>query len=884
MASKVVSKVVGGVMSINEKQTLQSKGIWEALRRLTVIDENRSNGVPLNPYFRNPTPGALDPLSYDDPITLPAGDIAGNPYWKRDARRNYPRLSVVSQADVVALLTVGSAAAPKTDLVGAAGAQALVAAAEEGQTKGLGGHLAAKPPVDAIKDLLVDGLPPTPSGQSLASGSWDVHKYKLTAEPSYSEGETFVFGFPYKAAFESKSSCISYSVGVFSDGTLAGTEAAAVFAVCNDGNCCKGNGDDEDPKIVDSPVAFSTIRAFPLARLTRLSKSVTASSVFPTDKVPGSINLPYVNNVPHRGNPTLYICGTDEYGTATETKALEVGMSPRELCDKFHKLHKQIYDDFDIKFDYFGRTSTDKHTEVVQDVFLKLWEKKWLEERVTTQPFCEGHNAFLGRTCTSYTMYQMTLLTSDFQPTDLSKEPVLVVDMTTLAEINWTDWWKADDVELYQFMGKDNTPFHAVIFPACEIGTGDNWTMVHNISTTEYLNYEGTKFSKSRSIGVFGDQAKDTGIPTSVFRYYLLSSRPEHSDTQFEWSSFVLANNSILLANIGNFINRIVKFVNAKFDGIVPEYSPTLTDDNFDFPGWIGDVQNLLDEYISEMDFVHLRSGVEKATAISSQGNTLLQYRLDNSCLEKEPERTKTVIGYALSSSDLPLIQHANLENLPENYLLKYYLYHAMTWPQLSYVAVDVSRPAKTPYDHPKIVGYVLAKIEEEPADGVQHGHITSISVMRTHRRLGIAEKLMRQAQLAMVETFGARYVSLHVRVSNFAAIHLYCQTLGFRNDKTELKYYADGEDAYSMRLDLDDLRQQLEGEISEKKEKREKKVGDNDAEKKEVDGAFSDEGEPVGEAGHAVHTSRERKVKVKVGRALGVGELVERVEAKSAA
>jgi len=100
-----------------------------------------------------------------------------------------------------------------------------------------------------------------------------------------------------------------------------------------------------------------------------------------------------------------------------------------------------------------------------------------------------------------------------------------------------------------------------------------------------------------------------------------------------------------------------------------------------------------------------------------------------------------------LKPSDIPLIQHANLENLPENYFLKYYLYHALSWPQLSYVAVDVSRPKKTPYDYPKIVGYVLAKMEEEPADGVAHGHITSLSVMRTHRRLGIAEKLMRQSR-----------------------------------------------------------------------------------------------------------------------------------------
>lgn len=66
----------------------------------------------------------------------------------------------------------------------------------------------------------------------------------------------------------------------------------------------------------------------------------------------------------------------------------------------------------------------------------------------------------------------------------------------------------------------------------------------------------------------------------------------------------------------------------------------------------------------------------------------------------------------------------------------------------LSFLSFQVSRPQKTPYDPPKIVGYVLAKMEEEPSDGIQHGHITSLSVMRTHRRLGLAEKLMRQSRM----------------------------------------------------------------------------------------------------------------------------------------
>ncbi|OAA58948.1 hypothetical protein SPI_06150 [Niveomyces insectorum RCEF 264] len=187
MASKAAAKAVstvGNAVSI-------SQGIWEGIRRVMALDKNRSNGVPLNPYFRYPTPGSVDPLAYDDPVTVPAGDIAGNPYWKRDSRRNYPRLSVVNQADAVALLTVGNAVAPKTELIGAAGTQAIVAATEAGQTKGLSAHLETTSPTDAAKDLFVNGLPPTPSGQSLSSGSWDVHKYTLDEEQSYTDESSY---------------------------------------------------------------------------------------------------------------------------------------------------------------------------------------------------------------------------------------------------------------------------------------------------------------------------------------------------------------------------------------------------------------------------------------------------------------------------------------------------------------------------------------------------------------------------------------------------------------------------------------------------------------------------------------------------------------------
>lgn len=77
---------------------------------------------------------------------------------------------------------------------------------------------------------------------------------------------------------------------------------------------------------------------------------------------------------------------------------------------------------------------------------------------------------------------------------------------------------------------------------------------------TEYLNYEDTKFSKSRGVGVFGDMAKDTGIPSDVWRFYLLYVRPEGQDSAFSWADMAVKNNSELLNNLGNFINRLVEF------------------------------------------------------------------------------------------------------------------------------------------------------------------------------------------------------------------------------------------------------------------------------------------------------------------------------------
>lgn len=225
-------------------------------------------------------------------------------------------------------------------------------------------------------------------------------------------------------------------------------------------------------------------------------------------------------------------------------------------------------------------------------------------------------------------------------------------DKENLAGKNWEKWWKnPDDVSLYQFMGKDNVPFHTIIFPGSELGSGENWTKVHKLSAADYLNYEGGKFSKSKKVGVFGNNVQDTGIDPDIWRFYLLSRRPETNDSEFKWEEFVSANNSDLLKNLGNLVQRVVKFCQAKMGGVVPDYnkySESFIDEHRK------QVNAQLKTYLEHAEAIKLRQGLSDALHLSGLGNKLLQdNKLDNRLLTEEPDRCAAVIGLALNQLHL---------------------------------------------------------------------------------------------------------------------------------------------------------------------------------------------------------------------------------------
>lgn len=193
-------------------------------------------------------------------------------------------------------------------------------------------------------------------------------------------------------------------------------------------------------------------------------------------------------------------------------------------------------------------------------------------------------------------------------------------------------------------MAKDNVPFHSVVFPATLLAINKNYTTVTNIMATEYLNYEDGKFSKSRGIGVFGNDAQDTGIPADVWRYYLAAARPEGQDSNFSWNDLVARNNSELLNNLGNFINRALVFCEKNFNSTVPNIIPT--EDEYIV---LALINRELQGYVQSMEKAKLRDGLRHTLSVSRHGNQYLQSQQPWVLLkgsDDQKQRAGTIIGF----------------------------------------------------------------------------------------------------------------------------------------------------------------------------------------------------------------------------------------------
>ncbi len=212
----------------------------------------------------------------------------------------------------------------------------------------------------------------------------------------------------------------------------------------------------------------------------------------------------------------------------------------------------------------------------------------------------------------------------------------------------WKKWWRldegADDVTYVEFMGKDNVAFHTVSFPATILGSGDPWKMVDTLKAFNWLNWYGGKFSTSMNRGVFMDQALEL-LPADYWRWYLIANSPESSDSSFTWEQFQATINKDLADVLGNFVNRIVKFTESKFEGKVPEGGEAgpLEDKLY------ADISGLIVEATQAFEEMEMRKAAQAIRRIWVLGNEYLQEAAPWTAFKTDVTRAGVIVRHGLN-------------------------------------------------------------------------------------------------------------------------------------------------------------------------------------------------------------------------------------------
>ncbi len=195
----------------------------------------------------------------------------------------------------------------------------------------------------------------------------------------------------------------------------------------------------------------------------------------------------------------------------------------------------------------------------------------------------------------------------------------------------WRAWWQEPNARGYYFIGKDNIPFHAIIWPAELLGVGDQFdalmggrepkplTLPFDVPANEFMNLEGQKISGSRNWAVWASDFLTRYDPDAL-RYYLTVNMPESKDTDWDWDEFYHRNNDELVATWGNLANRVLSFAFKHWDGIVPDPGERTPMDE--------DLLRVVDDGFKtvgeEFDAVHLRAGLNEAMRLASEVNKYL--------------------------------------------------------------------------------------------------------------------------------------------------------------------------------------------------------------------------------------------------------------------
>ena len=445
------------------------------------------------------------------------------------------------------------------------------------------------------------------------------------------------------------------------------------------------------------------------------------------------------------GHDVLMVSGSDANGTPITVKADELGISPREVVDKYHPKILGYWDRLGITFDLFTTTMTENHHSVTQEFFLNLLEKGYMikgtseqfydpeAQRFLPDRYVEGECPHCGYPDARGDQCDNCGRTLD--PTDLinprsrlsGAEPVrretehyffdlpafadrlrdwlesqvtwrkhvrnwalgMVEDMPVRAMTRdidwgvdvpvddlgpgkkiyvwfdavigylsasiewasktddpeaWTRWWKDPDAESYYFVGKDNIPFHTVIWPAMLMGHGD-LNLPTDVPANQYITFKGAKASKSKGVGnSIGWYAER--LQPDALRYAIASVLPEQNDTDLSDNEIIRRVNEELVATWGNLVNRVLSMSAANFDGRVPDRGE-LTDADQAIVELGEKAVVTVGGHIERVELrAGLRAAMDAATEVNAYLNATEPWRL----LKEDPARAGTILWTAIQA------------------------------------------------------------------------------------------------------------------------------------------------------------------------------------------------------------------------------------------
>ena len=233
----------------------------------------------------------------------------------------------------------------------------------------------------------------------------------------------------------------------------------------------------------------------------------------------------------------------------------------------------------------------------------------------------------------------------------------------------WRAWWDADvnpDARIYNFIGKDNIPFHTQIWPGMLIGYndgegGDKLNLPYDVPANEYLNLGGQQFSTSRG-RVIGFNTVLAEFQADAWRYVLTALAPETSDVEFTWQDFMDRVNNELVANWGNLVNRVMGFAYKRFDGVIPTPGPLDATDE----ALLADIRAGFDRVGTLYDTVKLKAALTEVRSLSQRVNQYLNEKEPWKRIKDDPAGAATSVYVALQAIDWlsllwgPILPHSS--------------------------------------------------------------------------------------------------------------------------------------------------------------------------------------------------------------------------------